>query len=251
MLMVYKGRQRKVTKRSVPIAIVVAMLTIMTSCTLQSTETKKKSIHGFSSDNNSFSCGIDSLERAFVMSSNKSPRCEQMKITMHEFSCDDIPVSCGIDSLVRAFGIPNSSHIQHDRVRIAYNSTGEIIGRHYFDLYAYPDRRLVYTVCGDSAQLYNVDLRYSDIRIRFRNSFLDGNTTINQLNKLLHTTNSCYTLMEDSALFWGYSDYGYLLMYFGDEYSGLGSVNFYFDKDQKLIYIDFCEPPGSIVYHSK
>lgn len=211
--MIYKSHQMKVKTVFISIVIVITLLTVMTSCMCQGNVPKK--------------------------------------ISISEFSSDDVPVSCGLDSLARLYGIPDSSYIYHDMKKIVFDSMGKAIERYYFDIYRYPNRHLMYTVCNDSAQLLMVDLRHNNIRIRFRNTFLDKNTTIRQLNKLLQVNDSDYAILDDEVQLLGYCDYGYLLMYFGEEYPLLGSVDFYFDKNKKLIYINFCSPPGSIVYHSK
>ncbi len=203
----------KETTGFISIAIVITILTVMTSCMYQGNGSKK--------------------------------------ISISEFSSDDIPISCGFDSLARLYGIPDSSYIYHDMKKIVFDSMGKAIERYYFDIYKFPNRHLMYTVCNDSAQLLMVDLRRNNIRIRFRDTFLDKNTTIRQLNRLLQVNNCDYAILYDEVQLLGYSDYGYLLMYFGEEYPLLGSVDFYFDKNKKLIYIYFNCPPGSIVYHSK
>lgn len=186
-----------------------------------------------------------------VMTSCISQRALPKKISISEFTSEDLPVSCTLDSLARIYGIPDSSFIYHNAKRLVFDSSGKVIDRYYYDVYRYPNRRLMYIVCDDSAQLMMVDLRHNNIRIRFRDTFLDKNTTIRQLNKLLQVNNNMYNIEQDSVLLLGYSDYGYSLLYFGEEYPFLGSVDFYFDKNKKLIYIDFSSPPGSIIYHSK
>lgn len=186
-----------------------------------------------------------------VMTSCISQRALPKKISISEFTSEDVPVSCTLDSLARIYGIPDSSFIYHNAKRLVFDSSGKVIDRYYYDVYRYPNRRLMYIVCDDSAQLMMVDLRRNNIRIRFRDTFLDKNTTIRQLNKLLQVNNNMYNIEQDSVLLLGYSDYGYSLLYFGEEYPPSGSVDFYFDKNKKLIYIDFSSPPGSIIYHSK
>ena len=185
------------------------------------------------------------------MISCTSPKSLPKKILISDFSSNEVPVCCRLDSLASLYGIPDSSYIYYDAKKIIFDSLGKIIDRYYYTIYKYPNRHLYYTVCNDSAQLLMADLRYNNISIRFRDTFLDKNTTIRQLNKLLHVSNDMYSLVRDSKMLLEYSDYGYLLMYFGEEYPLLGSVDFYFDKNKKLIYIEFSSPPGSIVYNPK
>ena len=171
------------------------------------------------------------------------------KISINEFSSEDVPISCGLDSLAKLYGIPDSSFI-HPNKKLTFDSLGKTINSYDFNVYYYPDRHLSYLVCNDSAQLLNIDLRRNNVHIGFRNLFIDKNTTMRQLNKLLQVSNHEYCLVKDEVELLGYSDYGYLLMYFGEEYPLLGSVDFYFDKYRKLIFVEFACPPGSIVYHS-
>lgn len=211
--MVNKQHQRKETTIFISISIVILLLTVMTSCVTK--------------------------------------RSVPKRISISEFSSDDVPISCGLDSLAKLYGIPDTLYIYHDAKKIIFDSTGKVIDKYYYNIYRYSNRHLSYTVCDDSAQLLMIDFRHNNIRIRFRDTFIDKNTTIRQLNKLLHVNNSYYLFLQDEAQLLGYSDYGYLLMYFGEEYPLLGSVNFYFDNNKKLIFIEFSSPPGSIIYHSK
>lgn len=185
-----------------------------------------------------------------VITSCKTQGNNPHKISIREFSSDDFPIICSLDSLVRLYGIPDASYIYPNK-KLVFDSLGKPIGKYYFSVYRYPNWSMSYIVCNDSAELFYINLRRDNIRIRFRNTFLDGNTTIKQLNELLQVSNNAYYIQKDEEMMLGYSDYGYSLMYFGEEKPLLGSVDFYFDKNKKLIYINFVCPPGSIVYSNQ
>ena len=169
-------------------------------------------------------------------------------ISIREFSSIDYPIICSLDSLLSLRGMPDSSFTYQNK-KIIFDSLGRVLGCYPFTVYRYPDSYRSYTVCNDSAELFYINLRHNDNSIRFRNALLDGNTTMRQINKLLNVCDDDYGRIEDKETLLGYSDYGYLLMYFGEEYPLLGSVSFFFDNERKLIYIELSCPPGSIVYH--
>lgn len=175
----------------------------------------------------------------------KAQGLPQSKITITEFSSEDIPIRLSKDSLVRLYGLPHKIYENHKNV---YDSTGQKLCSYEFEDYYYSNSHLAYIVCQDSAELSHVDFLDNDIRIRFRDTYLDRNTTTDQINELLQVNYENYYLMRDRTWLLGVCDTGFGLSYFGDEYPLLGSVDFYFDNNMKLIYIDFTCPPGSIVY---
>lgn len=172
----------------------------------------------------------------------------QSKISITEFSSEDFPIRLSMDSLVELYGLPHNTYKNHKNV---YDSTGRRLCSYEFEDYCYSNLPLAYIVCQDSAELSRVAFLDNDIRIRFRNFYLDRTTTIDQINELLHVNYENYYLVRDRIWLLGVCDTGFVLYYFGDEYPLLGSVDFYFDNNMKLIYIDFTCPPGSIVYRTR
>ena len=178
----------------------------------------------------------------------KAQGLPQSKISITEFGSEDIPIRLSVDSLVRLYGLPERTFKNHKNV---YDSAGHKLCSYGFEEYHYSIWPLAYIICQDSAELRHVNFLDNDIRIRFRNTYLDRTTTINQINELLQVNYENYYPMYDRVWLLGVCDTGFGLSYFGDEYPLLGSVDFYFDNNMKLIYIDFSCPPGSIVYRTR
>lgn len=184
----------------------------------------------------------------FGLSYCKAQGLPQRKISITEFSSEDIPIRLSVDSLVRLYGMPQRTHKNHKNV---YDSTGRKLCSYEFEDYLYSNWSLAYIVCQDSAELSRVAFLDNAIRIRFRDTYLDRTTTMDQINELLQVNYEDYYPMYDMGWLLGVCDTGFGLSYFGDEYPLLGSVDFYFDNNRKLIYIDFSCPPGSIVYRTR
>ena len=179
------------------------------------------------------------------LSNCKAQGLQPSKISITEFSSEVYPMKLSVDSLVKLYGLPNNIHKNHKDV---YDSTGRMLCSYKFEDYYYLNFHLAYIVCQDSAELSRVVFLDNDIRIRFRNTYLDRTTTMDQINELLHVNYENYAPIFDRVWLLGECDTGFVLTYFGDEYPLLGSVDFFFDNNRKLIYIDFTCPPGSIVY---
>lgn len=191
---------------------------------------------------------IAGLYFLFGLSYCKAQDLPQSKISITEFSSEDIPIRLSVDSLVNLYGLPHNIHKNHKNV---YDSTGHKLCSYEFEDYDYSNWHLAYIICQDSAELRHINFLNNDIRIRFRNTYLDRTTTIDQINKMLQVNYENYYLMYDRVCLLGVCDTGFGLSYFGDEYPLLGSVDFYFDNNMMLIYIDFSCPPGSIVYRTR
>lgn len=137
----------------------------------------------------------------------KAQGLPQRKISITEFSLEEIPIRLSVDSLVGLYGLPHNIHKNHKNV---YDSTGRKLCSYEFEDYCYSNLPLAYIVCQDSAELSRVAFLDNDIHIRFRDTYLDRTTTIDQINELLQVNYENYYPMYDRVWLLGVCDTGFV-----------------------------------------